>query len=59
VAVAAVDVPCPHCGMEPGRPCWRRWDLHGSLLAEVATPGYCQARAELARDTPGPDVTVP
>jgi hypothetical protein len=45
----AHHVQCPFCGAEAGRPCWRRWDVHGSLLAEVATPGYCQARHALAR----------
>jgi hypothetical protein len=57
--VAAADGPpvgpdtvtCPHCGTEPGRPCWRRWDLHSSLLAEVPTPGYCTDRIALAKAT--------
>lgn len=44
---------CPHCGAAPGRPCWRRWDLHGQLLATVPTVGYCTDRIALARTTEG------
>lgn len=48
-------VPCPHCGQPEGRPCWLRWDVHGSLLAEVATWGYCTDRMVAARAAAEPE----
>jgi hypothetical protein len=48
----AVDIECPRCGAQPGRPCWRMWQVRGTdpiLLNKPPEAGYCQDRHARAR----------
>ena len=49
---AWLEVACPRCGAEAGRPCWRTYPVLPATLraAEEPTLGYCTVRPQAARE---------